>query len=106
MEGDLAAAVHVDHRSTAGVERSLAGIGALAGGEDGRVLEQQHGVADLLGDDALVHLPLQLPGRQVVDGVRAETRDLEVDRRARVIRRNHGPSVRLWITRTGGPRGG
>jgi choline dehydrogenase-like flavoprotein len=48
VEGDLAAAVHVDHRHVV-VDGSLVRFRALAGGEDGRVLDHQHGVLDQHG---------------------------------------------------------
>ena len=41
VEGDLAAAVDLDHRGAVG--GTLVGLGALAGRVDGGVLEQQHG---------------------------------------------------------------
>ena len=71
VEGDQAAAVDVDHGSTTGVGRAIAGRGALAGGEDGRVLEQPDGVGDLAGRDPGVDLALCVPGGEVVDGVLA-----------------------------------
>ena len=60
VEGDLAAAVDVDDVGAARVERSLVRVGALAGGEDRRVLEEQHGGLLLAGDDPGVHVALEL----------------------------------------------
>lgn len=42
-------------------------VGALATGEDGRVLQEQHGVGGIPSNDAGVHLALDLPGGLVVD---------------------------------------
>jgi hypothetical protein len=44
VEGDLAAAVDVDDRGA--VERPLVGLGALSGGVDGWVLEEERGVGN------------------------------------------------------------
>ncbi len=78
VEGDLAAAVDVDDRRATGVERPLVGLGALAGGVDGRVLEQQHRVGLLAVGDPRVHLPLQVPGGEVVERLGAEPGVLEL----------------------------
>ena len=80
VEGDLAAAVDVDDRRAAAVDRSLVRLGALAGGVGRRVLEQQHRVGPLAGHDLGVHPALELPGIEVVDRVGAGAGDLEDQR--------------------------
>ena len=50
VPGDLPAAVDVDHRGA--VDRPLVRLGALAGGVDRRVLQQQQGVRPLAGAPA------------------------------------------------------
>ena len=59
MPGDPAAAVDVDDGGA--VDRPLGGVGALARGVDGRVLQQQHGVRRLARDHPRVQLALQWP---------------------------------------------
>ena len=54
VPGDLAPAVDIDNRDVA--NRSLVRLGAFAGGVDGLVLEQQHGVWGL----ALAHRSMQV----------------------------------------------
>ena len=98
VEGDLAAAVDVDDRRAARVERALVRVGALAGGEHRRVLEQQHGVGGLAGHHRRVHVALEVPGGDVVDGVVAETGDPEV--------KSHARSLPLWKTRARTRRSG
>ncbi len=68
VEGDLAAAVDVDHRrrSPAVVDRPLVGLGAPARGVDRRVLEQQHRVGARARDARGVQRALALPGGEVV----------------------------------------
>ena len=63
VEGDLAAAVDLDHRGAVG--GALVRLGALAGGVDGGVLEQQHRVGPAR-DDLGVDRALAVPGLQVV----------------------------------------
>jgi len=65
VPGDLAAAVDVDD-GRAAADRPVAALGALAGGLDGRVLEQQQRVGGVAGDDLGVHRPLQIPGLAVL----------------------------------------
>jgi hypothetical protein len=109
VEGDLAAAVHVDDRRAAGIRGPLVGRRALAGGEHRRVLEQQDGGRLVASHDPSMHLSLQLPGREVVDGVGAEARDPEVQRHASTVpvddgrrvrpdRRRLSPWVRAWFS--------
>jgi hypothetical protein len=102
VEGDLAAAVDVDDRGAARVGGPLVGVGPLAGGEHRRVLEQQHGVGGVARDDGGVHLALQLPGGEVVDGVGAESGDPEVQR----VVLGHSRSLPLWRTSGPGSRSG
>jgi eukaryotic-like serine/threonine-protein kinase len=59
VPGDAAATVDVDHRGA--VDRALEVLGAPSGGEDRRMLQQQDGVGDLVGDPRRVHLALKLP---------------------------------------------
>ena len=73
-------------------------VGALAGGEDGRVLEEQHGVVPRARDDLGVHLALEVPGGEVVDGVVTETGDLDVER-------ERGDLVPTAYARRSGPVG-
>ena len=54
------------------VGRAIGGLGASAGGEDGRVLEQQDGVGCGAGHDLGVHLALEVPGGHVLESVGAE----------------------------------
>src|SRR5690606_27043619 len=91
VPGDLAAAVDVDDRRA--VQRALVRLGALAGGVDRGVLEQQHGVGQLAGHDLRVDRPLVVPGLLVVDVVGGEAEVLET----------HGATVRaaLWTTPAG-----
>ena len=70
VPGDLPAAVDVDHRRP--VERPLVGLGALAGGVDRGVLQQQRGVGLVAGDHLGVEVPLDVPGPLVVDVVGSE----------------------------------
>ncbi len=69
VPGDLAPAVDVDDRRA--VEGPLVRLGALAGGEDRLVLEQQHGVLSAV-NHGRVDLALVVPGCLVVDEVRCE----------------------------------
>ena len=91
VEGDLAAAVDVDDRGATGVERPLVRLGALAAGEDRRVLEQQHGVVGVAGDHRRVDLALEVPGGEVVDGVGARARRCGSRATARAYPRGRGP---------------
>ena len=72
VPGDLAAAVHVDHRDARVGQRPVHGAGPLARGVHRLVLKQQAGIADRVAHPLLVHLPLKLPGRQVGDRAVAE----------------------------------
>ena len=98
VEGDLAAAVHVDDRGASRVGGAFVRVGALAGGEHRRVLEEQDRVRRLARGHRRVDLALQLPGPEVVHGVGAEAGDAEVQ--------GHPVRVPLWMTGTGLPRTG
>ena len=98
VEGDLAAAVHVDHGGTAGVGGTLVRVGPLAGGEDGWVLEQQHRVGRLVLGHGGVDLALEVPGGDVLDGFGTETGDAEVE--------GHARSLPLWMNAGPWPRSG
>ena len=60
VPGDLAAPVDVDDGRA--VRRTVPRLGALAGGVDARVLQQQHRVAALAGHHGLVQPALLVPG--------------------------------------------
>ena len=70
VEGDRAAAVDVDDRRAGRVGGTVVRLGALAGGEDRRVLEQQRRVGLVAVGDALVHLALEVPRGEVVERCR------------------------------------
>ena len=78
VEGDLAAAIDVDDGCAARIGRPLVGVGALAGGEDRRVLEQQHGAGTIARGDLRVDAALEVPRVDVVDRVGADAGHLEV----------------------------
>src|SRR5699024_7250537 len=63
--------------------RPLVRLGALAGGVDRVVLEQDDGVAPLASDDLAVQSSLQLPRLPVVGLVRAEVEVQEFQRHVR-----------------------
>src|SRR5690606_32713593 len=67
VERDLAAAVDVDDRGA--VLRTLVRLGPFAGRVDGRVLQQQRGVADPVGHPVGVQLTLELPRARVLERV-------------------------------------
>lgn len=71
MPGDLSAAVHVDHRGAVG--RALSIFGALAGGVDRLVFEEQQGVWAGSRNDFGVHFALEVPGFQVWPKLGANT---------------------------------
>jgi hypothetical protein len=73
VERDQSAAVDVDDRRAAGVDRPVAGRRALAGRERGWVLEEPDGVGALACHDPRVDLALGVPRGEVVDGLVAET---------------------------------
>ena len=70
VPGDLPAAVHVHHRGA--VHRPVPRLGALAGGVDAGVLQQQHRVALLAGHHRLVQPALLVPGGLVVEQAGAD----------------------------------
>ncbi len=59
MPGQLAAAVHRNHRGA--VEGALVVLGEFAGGVDGGVFEQQYCAGGLAGDDFFVDFALEVP---------------------------------------------
>ena len=90
VPGDLAAAVDVDDGRAVG--RPLLGLGALAGGVDRGVLEQEDGVGLLAADDLGVHVALDLPRLLVVDevGVEPEVHETHAVSLRRAARPNAG----------------
>ena len=73
VPGDLAAAVHVDHRGARVAERPVRCGCPLAGRIHGLVFEQQAAVGRLVGDPPGVHASLQIPAFEVADrGVKAK----------------------------------
>ncbi len=92
VEGDLAAAVDLDHRGA--VDGSLVGFGALACRVDGGVLEQQHGAGSTL-DHLCVHLALALPRLEVVDGLLAQRLEDQFAHHSRLTRRTQPVDNRL-----------
>lgn len=81
MPRDEATAVDIDDGGA--VEGTLLGQGALAGGVDGGVLEEQRRVGLALLGDGGVHLALALPAVGVVDEVRSEAQ----------VHETHDPTV-------------
>ena len=120
VPGDLAPAVDVDDGSA--VERPLEGLGATTRGVDGLVLEQQHGVRRVAGDDVGVDSALQVPAGRVVDRGDAEADFPHVENGGRhgvivgrrratrverlVVGRFRGPNTATMATRGWGARQG
>ena len=71
------AAVDVDHRRS--VDRTLEILGATTRGEDRRMLQQQAGVGDLVGNPGRVHVALDVPRLLVRDDAEVPERDHTVE---------------------------
>jgi hypothetical protein len=82
MPGDLAAAVDIDDRSA--VDGAFERLGTSTGGVDRLMLEEEHGVRSLVGDDVGVDAPLEIPALLIAHRHRAET--AYVDHACSVVR--------------------